>query len=85
MKPDNINPSHYQFKNGLQAIDIIESVLGRLNSKITPHEAFLLGNALKYLLRVGVKNEDKLIEDLKKAEWYIGKFIKDRKVSNMTP
>ena len=32
---------------------------------------FCLGNAIKYISRVGKKNPDKEIEDLEKAAWYI--------------
>lgn len=32
---------------------------------------FALGNAVKYIARAGRKDPAKLIEDLKKARWYI--------------
>lgn len=62
---DAINPAHYQ-QNGIQTIDAIEA--WGLN--------YNLGNAIKYLSRAGKKEEDKLIEDLKKAIWYIEREIK---------
>lgn len=63
---DKINPNHYK-GNGYEVIDIIEYF--ELN--------FARGNAIKYILRAGRKEEegydilDKEIEDLKKATWYI--------------
>lgn len=32
---------------------------------------FSVGNAIKYICRAGKKNPDNLIEDLKKAKWYV--------------
>lgn len=44
--------------------------------EITEHEGFCLGNAVKYLLRAGVKGgKDKYVEDLEKAKWYIDREI----------
>jgi hypothetical protein len=37
---------------------------------------FNVGNAIKYLWRAGLKNEDRHIEDLKKAIFYIDDEIK---------
>lgn len=62
------HPSHYQSKNGLEAIDVIEAFCDGLNGI----EAFCTGNALKYMCRWKNKNG---IEDLKKAQWYINKLI----------
>ncbi len=36
---------------------------------------FLLGNAVKYLSRAGKKDPTKLLEDLKKARWYLDDAI----------
>lgn len=64
---DVINPSHYKgFSNGAEAIDITENL------------TFNCGNAVKYLARAGridgnVKGE--VLEDLRKAEWYIQREI----------
>lgn len=49
--------------------------------EITKHYDFCIGNAIKYLWRAGLKSEqgyssdEKQIEDLKKAVWYINKKI----------
>lgn len=58
------HPKHYQSSNGIEVIDIIEGF--GLND-------FLLGNTLKYLLRH--KNKEKPLEDLKKAKWYLDRYI----------
>ncbi len=36
---------------------------------------FHLGNAVKYITRAGKKSPDKKIEDLRKAMWYIDRYI----------
>lgn len=41
---------------------------------ITEHMNFNLGNAVKYLWRVGLKSED-AITDLEKARWYVDREI----------
>lgn len=57
------NPAHYQTKNGLETIDVIEAF--ELN--------FHLGNAVKYILRAGKKGNR--TEDLRKAVWYLQREI----------
>ena len=62
---DAINhPLHYTFGK-IEVIDFIE------DQKFPYH----LGNAVKYISRAGRKDPDKLIEDLKKAVWYINRYI----------
>ena len=62
---ENINhPDHY-ISNGMEVIDIIEKF--DLN--------FHLGNAIKYILRAR-KKHDNVEEDIKKAIWYLNRFIK---------
>ncbi len=60
---DPINPKHY--KSHPSGIEVIE---------ITEHMNFCLGNAVKYILRAGLKSQD-ATEDLKKAVWYINREI----------
>ena len=43
---------------------------------ITRHRNFNIGNAIKYLWRAGIKDDEKQIEDLKKAVFYIHDEIK---------
>jgi len=59
-----IEPSHYGGKqNPYEAIKVIEA-----------HNLdFSLGNAIKYILRAGKKDNE--IEDLHKAAWYINRRI----------
>lgn len=58
---DNVNhPSHYT-DGKYEVIQFIEDY----------HLPYHIGNAVKYISRAGKKDEDKYIEDLKKAEWYI--------------
>lgn len=57
------HPSYYQGK--IEVIDFIE------DKKL----GFNLGNCVKYISRAGKKNPDKLIEDLKKARWYLDREI----------
>ena len=59
------HPAHYNVGN-IEVIDAIEDWgLG-----------FHLGNAVKYIARAGRKDPAKTEEDLKKAVWYIERFIK---------
>ena len=64
------NPSHYCTDSGLQAINVIEAF--ELN--------YHLGNAVKYILRAGKKDNE--IQDLKKAAWYLARHIADLEASN---
>ncbi len=63
---DMVNhPAHYATDpSGVECIEI------------TRHRNYNIGNAIKYLWRAGIKNEDKHIEDLKKAIFYINDEIK---------
>lgn len=70
---DNVNhPRHYSYLKELCGIEVID---------ITRHMDFCLGNAIKYILRAGHKqdsslsNNQKEIEDLKKAIFYINDKI----------
>lgn len=62
------HPSHYQGKNGIEVIDVIEAY--DLN--------FNMGNAVKYILRNGKKTEDTTI-DIKKAIWYLNRELNNKK------
>lgn len=63
---DMVNhPKHYTSDpSGVECIDVVR------------HRNYNIGNAMKYLWRAGLKNEDKHIEDLKKAIFYITDEIK---------
>ena len=45
---------------------------------VTEHLSFCVGNAIKYLWRADLK-QDNAVEDLEKAVWYIQREIKRRK------
>ena len=65
-KKEMVNhPSHYQGKK-FEVIDIIEDY----------DLDFCLGNAIKYILRCGKKDES--VQELKKAIWYL-----ERKISQL--
>ena len=57
------HPDHYRSQGGLEAINVIESF--SLN--------FHLGNAVKYILRAGKKDNE--IQDLRKAVWYLKRHL----------
>lgn len=61
------HPKHYNFGK-IEVIDAIESWELR----------FALGNVVKYIARAGKKDPNKVIEDLKKASWYL-----QREISNL--
>lgn len=62
---DPVNhPSHYT-SGSIEVIDFIE------DQKFPYH----LGNAIKYISRAGKKDPKALVTDLKKAAWYINRYI----------
>ena len=63
-KHEAINHPDYYNGNGIEAIAVIEA--WGLD--------FCLGNAVKYIARCG-KKSDKVVEDLKKAAWYLNREI----------
>ena len=65
---DNVNhPSHYE-TGKYECIEVMEEVYGPEAVK-----DFCLCNAFKYLYRTNRKNG---VEDLKKAQWYINRYLK---------
>ena len=64
-KPDMVNrPPHYKV-DGMEVIDVIEKFA-------LPYH---LGAVIKYVLRAGKKDQTKTLEDLKKAQWYLNRYI----------
>jgi hypothetical protein len=60
------HPTHYGGENNIyEAIKVIEAW----------DLDFYTGNAAKYICRAGKKGQDKEIEDLEKALWYLQKKI----------
>lgn len=72
-KYDSVNqPAHYA-DTKIEVIDYIED----------KQLGYCLGNVVKYISRAGKKhsegksNREKEIEDLKKAQWYLARRIKE--------
>lgn len=72
-KTDNVNhPQHYTWLKELCGIEVID---------ITRHMNFNLGQVLKYILRLGHKEDnnftyyEKILSDLHKAEYYLTREI----------
>ena len=67
---DMVNsPAHYT-RGSQEVIDIIEQAIGDAPSTA---EGYLQGQALKYLLRVWLKDNPK--QDCEKAVWYLNRLI----------
>lgn len=65
LENDNVDhPPHYT-ANKYEVIDIIEEFF---------HDNFHLGNVFKYIARC--EHKGKKLEDLKKARWYLDRYIK---------
>ena len=62
---DLINdPPHYKaHPSGIECIEVTE------------HMGFCLGNVVKYIWRVGLKEDVNALDDLKKAAWYLNREI----------
>lgn len=64
-KNDSVNnPKHYT-DGKIEVIDFIED----------KNLGFHLGNTIKYIARAGKKDPLKTTEDLKKAQWYLSRYI----------
>lgn len=62
---DNVaHPKHYN-QGSIEVIEYIED----------QELGFRLGNVVKYISRAGRKDPAKVIEDLKKAQWYLQREI----------
>ena len=65
---DPVNhPAHYT-AGGIEVIDFLESW----------NFPFHLANAIKYICRAGRQDKSKTAEDLRKAIWYINRYIEYR-------
>jgi len=67
------HPKHYQLKNGLEAITVIEAITDGL----VGIDAVDIGNAVKYLCRLGKKDDS--LQEVEKAKWYLTDYIKRHK------
>jgi hypothetical protein len=71
---DNVNsPSHYG-QGKIEAIEYISDFLTK-----EEYQGYLRGNIAKYLHRFPYKNG---LEDLKKAQWYLGRLIEEVEKKN---
>lgn len=62
---DPVNhPAHYT-AGGIEVIDFLEAW----------NFPFHLANAIKYICRAGRKDKSKTAEDLRKAQWYLNRYI----------
>lgn len=59
------HPAHYGGDTTYEAIKVIEA--WRLG--------FCLGNAVKYIARAGRKGSEPLLDDLRKARWYLDREL----------
>lgn len=66
------HPNHYQLNVKLEVLDIINLIVS--NKSLPKSDAFIVGNAVKYLLRCEKKNG---IEDLEKCKYYL-EMLKDK-------
>jgi len=67
-----VSPSHYKdVVPGLEYFDVMDYVLEDWKSS----QSHALGNAFKYLFRLGKK--DNPVQDAKKAVWYLERLISD--------
>lgn len=65
---DNVNhPAHYELPGGIECFDVLLATQG-----VEAVKSFCICNAVKYLFRRNRKNGD---EDVKKAAWYVAKYI----------
>lgn len=68
MNMDQVNhPPHYT-QGKVECIDALEAI------GIAPD--FCHGNAIKYLWRMGMKRGVSVLEDARKAQWYVNRLVK---------
>jgi len=71
VKPDAVNPKHYKdIVPGYEYFDMMDYCLEGFSGA----EAHALGNALKYLTRLGKKDEP--LQEVRKAIWYLQRLEK---------
>ena len=68
-KKEEVNhPERYGGDTTYECVKVLEAWMNP-----EEYKGFLKGNAIKYLCRAGKKDE--IIQELKKADWYINKLI----------
>lgn len=68
MKEEINHPERYGGDTPYECIKVLKAWLSK-----EEYEGFLRGNAIKYICRLGKKDEK--VQELKKARWYIDKLI----------
>lgn len=71
MKPSpntKVQGKHYDFLK-FETIEVIEAVVRR--EELPRESAYCIGNALKHLLRAGLKEGEDWMDDVEKAENYL--------------
>lgn len=70
MKEEINHPERYGGDTPYECIKVLKAWLSK-----EEYEVFLRGNAIKYICRLGKK--DQKAQELKKAKWYIEKLIEE--------
>ncbi len=65
------SPKHYSASK-IEVIDIIDSIL-ESQPELSAYQGFLLGNVIKYVSRLTLKEKPK--QDANKAKWYLERLI----------
>ena len=78
---DKVNQKNYYDCAGIETITLIEDIMSR---GLPPVKAYMVGNAAKYIIRMGKKTED-FESDIFKAENYLhrartGRWIENEKL-----
>ena len=68
MSYDPVNHPYHYTQSKFECIDVMDGIFGVENVK-----SFCLCNAFKYLFRC--KHKNNTVEDIKKAIWYLNKYI----------
>ena len=67
MRNNAVHPNHYKLPNGMQVVDVEVAMLGK--EAVQEH---CLCTAAEYILQHKGKNG---VEDIRKAHWWIEKFL----------
>ena len=69
---DPVNhPDHYTKMYPFEVKNVIRLIMNVYADELSPYECGCLYNELKYRLRAGFKNADKIQEDIEKALFYL--------------
>lgn len=67
------HPKHYEVWDGLEAKEIVRMLLTE-----EEYNGWCKGNLIKYRMRAGLKNPQKIVEDIEKAEWFKRELMRIR-------